>query len=279
MFGYINVNQQELKLREYQTYRSYYCGLCHELKRRYGRTGQLLLSYDMTFLVMLLTGLYEPEEESGKYRCIPHPFVPHDEIMNEAVSYCADMTVLLACYKAEDDWRDEKKAGARALMALLKKEKPRLKEAYPRQAAALNKWIGALTRAEKRGETNPDIPAGCSGRFLGEIFAWKEDVWQKDLKKMGFYLGKFIYLMDAWDDMEKDQKKNNYNVLHLCFRDSLSEETMKALLVPMMSEAAAAFERLPVLKNVNILRNILYSGVWVRYAAVKNERADYEKSL
>ena len=62
MFGYVTVNRPELKVKELELYRSYYCGLCAELHRRYGRKGQLLLSYDCTFLLLLLTGTYEPEE-------------------------------------------------------------------------------------------------------------------------------------------------------------------------------------------------------------------------
>ena len=108
MFGYITVNQQELKIREYDMYRSYYCGLCHALKKRYGRIGQLLLNYDMTFAAMILSSLYEPETEENKRRCIPHPVLPHMERTNEAVGYAADMTVLLAYQKAEDDWHDDR---------------------------------------------------------------------------------------------------------------------------------------------------------------------------
>ena len=70
MFGYIVVHKPELKVREYETYRASYCGLCHSLKRRQGRLGQLTLSFDMTFLALLLTGLYEPEQQEGRSRCL-----------------------------------------------------------------------------------------------------------------------------------------------------------------------------------------------------------------
>ena len=70
MFGYIVVNQSEMKFKEYDVYRSYYCGLCQSLKERYGVLGQLSLNYDMTFILMLLTGLYEPEDVVGQCRCV-----------------------------------------------------------------------------------------------------------------------------------------------------------------------------------------------------------------
>lgn len=71
MFGYIVINQSEMKFKEYDVYRSYYCGLCQSLKERYGVLGQLSLNYDMTFILMLLTGLYEPEEQEPVQMCGP----------------------------------------------------------------------------------------------------------------------------------------------------------------------------------------------------------------
>lgn len=107
MFGYIVVNQSEMKFKEYDVYRSYYCGLCQSLKERYGVLGQLSLNYDMTFILMLLTGLYEPEDVVGQCRCVAHPFEKHQIRRNLFTDYVADMTVLFACYKAEDDWDKE----------------------------------------------------------------------------------------------------------------------------------------------------------------------------
>ena len=107
MFGYIVINQSEMKFKEYDVYRSYYCGLCQSLKERYGVLGQLSLNYDMTFILMLLTGLYEPKEQEDQCRCVAHPLEKHATRRNLFTDYVADMTVLFACYKAEDDWEDE----------------------------------------------------------------------------------------------------------------------------------------------------------------------------
>ena len=90
MFGYITVNQQELKIKDYNRYRSYYCGLCQALRERYGKTGQITLTYDMTFLVILLTGLYEPECRIDQRRCMVHPGRKHDMLVNEFSAYAAD---------------------------------------------------------------------------------------------------------------------------------------------------------------------------------------------
>ncbi len=95
MFGYIIVHKPELKVREYETYKASYCGLCRSLKKRHGRIGQMTLSYDMTFLALLLTGLYEPETITGCERCIAHPVNRHHFRQNQYFDYAADMNVLL----------------------------------------------------------------------------------------------------------------------------------------------------------------------------------------
>ena len=109
MYGYVIVNKPELKFKEYDRYRSYYCGLCDILREQYGIRGQVSLSYDMTFLVILLTGLYEPQTAYLEKRCIIHPVAKHPVRKNEVTSYVADMNVLMAYYKCVDDWKDEKK--------------------------------------------------------------------------------------------------------------------------------------------------------------------------
>lgn len=133
MFGYIYVNEQELKLKEYTIYRSFYCGLCHNLKQRYGRTAQMMLNYDLTFLALLLSGLYEPDTESFEKRCIPHPVKKHKMVENEAVDYAADMCVLVSYQKLKDDWEDEKKQTRRAAAAMLRPAYEKVAEKYPRQ--------------------------------------------------------------------------------------------------------------------------------------------------
>ena len=90
MFGYIIVNKAEMKFREFDVYHSFYCGICRELKRKYGVCGQISLSYDMTFLAILLTGLYEPQTRAGKCKCIAHPFESHGTRNNIYTEYAAD---------------------------------------------------------------------------------------------------------------------------------------------------------------------------------------------
>ena len=271
MFGYIYVNEQELKLKEYTAYRSFYCGLCRNLHLRYGRVAQMMLNYDLTFLSLLLTGLYEPQTEREERRCVPHPARRHPMVSNEAIGYAADMCVLLSWQKLRDDWEDERNALRRAAAARLHPAYRKLAEAYPRQTKALEENIQALREAERDGLHDIDAVAGLTGQFLAEIFVWKEDAWAEDLRTMGFYLGKFIYLMDALEDREKDAKRGNYNLFSQGgpIWGTEREKEIETILTDMMAKAARAFERLPVLEHAEIIRNILYSGVWCKYAALR----------
>lgn len=277
MFGYIYVNEQELKLREYTAYRSFYCGLCRNLHQRYGRTAQMMLNYDLTFLAILQNGLYEPETVLEEHRCIPHPMKKHPMICNEAISYAADMSVVLSYQKLMDDWEDDHNYMRRAAAQLLKSDYQKLREQYPRQTGAVEENIRLLREAERAGRREIDYAAGLNGRYLAEIFVWKEDVWQEELRNMGFYMGKFIYLMDALEDAEKDRNQGNFNV----FADygpiwgTEQELQIREILMSMMTASARAFEQLPVLENAEIIRNILYSGVWGRYV-IMQKRAETE---
>lgn len=109
MFGYVIPRNDELKVRELREYRAYYCGLCSCLGSNYGFTGQLSLTYDMTFLCLLLSALYEPEISVQNIRCVAHPAHKHLSKQSVYTKYAADMNILLAYYKCMDDWKDEHK--------------------------------------------------------------------------------------------------------------------------------------------------------------------------
>lgn len=269
MFGYIMINQPELKIKDYQTYHAYYCGLCKILKEKYGRIGQVTLTYDMAFLVILLSGLYEPKSKREKHHCMVHPTKSHTMLYNDATRYAADMNILLSYHNLMDDWFDEKNMAKLAFANILKSSYKEITPVYKRQAKALHSYIRKLSYSESNLESDIDKVAGFTGELLGQLFVWKEDIWSEDLYKMGFYLGKFIYLMDAYEDLEKDQKLNQYNPWSAFCNQPHFEKRVKQILTMMMAECCKSFERLPILTNAPILRNILYSGVWNRYYMVK----------
>lgn len=291
MFGYITVNKPELKVKELELYRSYYCGLCAELHRRYGRRGQLLLSYDCTFLAILLTGMYEPGETERMGRCVAHPAVLHREMSSRYTKYAADMNVLLGWLKAADDWQDEHKASAKAAAILLRKDYLSVRAKWPRQEEAVRTQIRALSEIEKAGITlrkdssaaaddknkelllaKLDEAAGTTGKFLGQLCAVHEDIWAPTLEDLGFYLGKFVYITDAFDDMEKDSHSGNFNILNQLkeLDPEAFEETVKSILIDTAARCCRSFEKLPIVKNVELLRNVLYSGIWVRYHQIRS---------
>lgn len=279
MFGYVTVCEPELKMKDFRKYRSYYCGLCQELKERYGFIGQTTLTYDMTFAILLLTSLYECETKTEQHRCKIHPVKQQMMRRNEITQYAADMNLLLAYFHLEDDWVDEKKATAFLGKQVLGKKAKEIIGEYPRQSRVIQKALRAIQKCEKEQCMDLDRISGYFGKMMAELFVYKKDVWEKTLRRMGFFLGKFIYLMDAYDDLEDDIKKGCYNPLKKLRESEDYEERMKGILCMMIAECSAEFEKLPCLLDVDILRNILYDGVWNRYRLIqmkKNEGKEQE---
>lgn len=261
MFGYVLLNKPELKFKEYDIYKSYYCGLCHTLKKRHGIMGQISLTYDMTFLTILLTSLYEPEIIEESHRCISHPFNKHLMVSSKYTDYVADMNVILAYYKSLDDWNDEHNIFKLAYSSLLKNKCKQ----YEEKSLAISNLLTQLQEYEKSGETNIDTVAGTFGKIMGIVCTPKDDQWAPTLERFGFFLGKFIYILDAYKDIHKDMKKNNYNPFKNVCNEPDFNDRIEKMLTMMMAECSKQFEYLPILDNINILRNILYAGVWTKY--------------
>ena len=282
MFGYININKSQLSEEERKAYQAYYCGLCRKLKTNCGVKGQALLTYDMTFLIVLLTGLYEVEDHRKKFTCAIHPTKKQLAYINEITDYAADMNVVLAYENFGDDWRDHHSIPKKAYMKVLDKDYQRIYLKYPRQVEAIQTYIEKLEEAEEAKEYNIDAVAGLTGEMLGILFAWKQDEWQTDLKEFGCYMGKFIYIMDAYEDIGDDVKKKSYNpliqLMHCCNNDQEKfDKSCRLMMTSMLSEAAKIFERLPILLHADIIRNVLYSGVWSKYEYIQMKKRKKHK--
>lgn len=271
MFGYIVINKPELKIRDFETYNAFYCGLCKTLKQRHGIAGQATLNYDLTMVALLLTALYEPETDWRHFRCAVHPSGRHTAAVNAYSAYCADMNLLLTYEKLNDDVEDEGKKSSRFFRLFLKRKVKKVVSRYPEKAKAIRAALKELSAAENRGETDLDLVAGCFGRVLEAVCCYQDDVWAKELRRFGFYLGKFIYLLDAYDDLENDAAKGNYNPLLVQRDEPGFEERFEEVLKMMMAEVAQAFEILPIVSYAEILRNILYGGVWTKYIAKREK--------
>ena len=277
MYGYITIDQPEIRFKDYYKYRAYYCGLCHALKNGYGQLSRIAVGFDMTFLAVLLDGLYDSETTRRDFRCPLHPFVKRSMLANEFLDYAAAMDLYLAYLKCEDDWNDEKKIHRKLYGSLIRGKVREIEKEYPEKTRAIREHLQALTALEQAGSDDFEAAASCFGRVTEEIFAYREDHWRDGLKRMGFFLGKFIYLLDAREDLEQDREKGLYNPLRTLSGEEDYEERIHEILMLMISEAAEAFERLPIDENMEILRNILYSGVWNKYR--KEQETPDERSL
>ncbi len=272
MFGYVNINQPEIRFKDFYRFRSFYCGMCRELQHRHGIFGRLSLGYDMTFLIVLLSGLYDCETTLESFRCIVHPLKKRNSRINEFTTYAADMNLLLAYFKCLDDWEDEKKLTSRIYSMLISRKAKGVINKYPEKALKIEGYLKEQLQYEKSGEKDLDTVSGFFGHVLEEVFDYKSDLWSPYLRKIGFFLGKFVYIMDAYDDIQEDIEKGNYNPLIELYNKEDFDEKVKNILAMMISESADAFEMLPVDDNIEILRNIIYSGVWKKYEIIGIKR-------
>ncbi len=276
MFGYVVANWKELDKDQQERYRSVYCGICRNIRIRSSQMARMGLSYDMAFLALLLMSLYEPEETQGGKACGLHPIHPRPWVENEYTRYSADMNVALAYYNFLDDWEDDRKYSAKLMADVLKKHYDTIEKTYPRQCGAIETCLKKLADLEKQGCANPDEPAGAFGELMAELMVCKDDLWAPTLRELGESLGRFIYLLDAVMDYDKDEKKGRYNPF-IAMGTGKDPARWEEYLVLTMSRCAQAFERLPLVQDKALLDNILYSGVWVSYRGMMRKEEHHDR--
>lgn len=274
MFGYVRPCLESLDEAQKKRYRAWYCGLCQSLGDRHGFRGRMTLTYDMTFLAIFVSALYEPAEAHGQMRCLPHPKEAHDFVRTSMTDYAADMTIALAYFKALDDWQDDRSLPGGLTAQLLKKRYEAVSADYPRQCADLEKNLRALSEVEAAHSDSPDAAANCFGALMASLFVREEDYWSRTLRLFGASLGRFIYMVDAACDYDADTRKHSYNPVLLMGRQP---EDMRDVLTLLLGDASAAFESLPIVSDADILRNILYEGVWQSYNEFLHRRAEKQK--
>ena len=262
MFGYVRPNLADMSTEDQARYRAHYCGLCHAIGDRHGQAARMALTFDLTYLTIFQGSLYEPEETSGEGRCVPHPVKPHAWVRSKVTDYAADMTIALTYHKLLDDWQDDRNIAAKGASAALKKAYTKVRTDWPRQCEGIERTLAALNQVEKQRDPSPDAAARCFGELMAELFVMQEDYWSGALRAFGYSLGRYIYLLDAACDYDKDAKKGGYNPVLLMDK---RPEDMRDTLELVLGDASAAFEKLPLIQDEEILRNILYSGVWLGY--------------
>ena len=278
MFGYVRAADEMLSQEDRQRYRSVYCGLCHALGRRYGLAGRMILNFDLTFLAMLLQ---EGPCDTCEKRCIAHPLKARTcQKGSGALDTAADMSVILTWWQVQDGIADHGFFGAlqyRFAALLLRRAYRRAKGYQPDFDAATQRQLRDLAEMERRGEPSLDAPADAFARLLAAAAEGAKDpVKRRVLGQMLYHLGRWIYLVDAADDLAKDVKSGGYNPLPRRYdlpEGKLTEEArweLSATLDSSVRAMAAAFELWDFGENRGIIENIVYQGLYAVGGAVLN---------
>lgn len=177
MFGFITPNFETLDEKEKSRYQSVYCGLCHSLRDNYSNVARLALSYDLTFLVLLLSSLYEPREATDNCNCIFHPGNKFETAQNKFSDYCADMTVALAYHKILDDINDENKFSAKISEVALKSQYKKVEKKLPEACEKIQNLMQEICIAERQAKNKEsgDEISKIFGLITAEIFTPNKD--------------------------------------------------------------------------------------------------------
>lgn len=271
MFGYVRINKMDLTFREYEHYKAYYCGLCKYLKRNHTELSRMTINYDITFLIVLLSSIYQPSAQVFHEKCIVDPVKKKKHIINEITEYAASMNILLAYYKLEDDVNDEGDIKSRLVRRAYRKSFKTAYDKYPQKADFIKACLGELRSLEEDQSTSIDQTSNCFARLLEEIFDYKDDEYRDRLRKVGFNIGKYIFIMDAYEDLDQDLEKGRYNPFS-SYKDD--REGLKVRVDKLIGMTLARLEEailnLDIKVNKSIIDNIIYSGVYLRYKGLIN---------
>lgn len=265
MFGFVAADLKRLSPEQRQRYNACYCGLCNALHERHGLLARMTLTYDMTFLVMFLNSLYEPHELHGEDRCPTHPIKRRSWWQSEITDYAADMNIALAYLNCIDDWEDDLNAAAFAEAKLMKSSYEQICKAYPRQCEAIKAGMSRLKEIEDSFKPMPDEASRSFGLLMAELFVYREDHWSDDLRALGMALGQFIYVMDACIDLRDDKRYYKYNPFVKLYGRLDEMQCFRDILQMLMGDCVYHFDRLPLVRDADILKNILCSGVWSKF--------------
>lgn len=288
MFGYVTPLKPELKIREFEVFRSYYCGICMSIKKDFGNIPRMTLNYDMTFLGLLLDSLQDEDVNVEIKRCMAHPFKKKPIILNnKALSYAAAMNVSLIYYKLLDDVKDEKSTKSKVGALVLSPYKNKFNRNVTDINDIIEDNLKALSILEKdKNFASIDeiahpfsiIVAKILELYSEELKDNSEEL-RMDLFDLGYALGKWIYLIDALDDLKEDMEKGKFNPISFLFNDeNKSYEDLIEEIKPRMEftilncgyNCKAALDKLPVKRNKEILENIISLGMMDKYTRITN---------
>ena len=279
MFGYVRINKMDLTFREYEHYRAYYCGLCKTLKKDYTEISRVSINYDITFLILILTSVYQPKSEIFYEKCLVNPLKDKKHMTNEFSEYVAAMNILLTYYKLEDNVVDRGDLKDKIARKIYKRSFKKAYEKYPDRAEKIKKHLDDLAELEKEGSTSIDRTSNTFGELMREIFMYRDDEYAERLGEVGFNAGKYIYILDAYEDLEEDIKNNEYNPFkeYENREDELKEKVDRNIMM-CLSRLEKAIMDLDIKVNRGIIDNIIYSGIYLRYKGILNKTVD-EKNM
>ena len=267
MFGYVKALKAEMKFREFERYRSVYCGLCKAISADYGQLPRLAVSYDLTFLLLLIEALQAENPTIKPESCVLHPLRKHPIAQPDAVLRIgAAIAVLLASSKLDDNVKDKEKpvstAGLRLMTAKAVKKAQRNQ---PEIAAAIKAHLAELDALESNN-TGIELQATCFGELLAALAqpcaaaAGLDQETQKSVSVLCADLGRWVYLMDALDDYTDDMKTRGRSFIKAADRQAAVGQISPLLeaLEDRMEKTAAL---LPYQRDAGIVANILLDGL------------------
>jgi hypothetical protein len=244
--------------------------------KKCGQFSRMLLTYDAAFLALLLTLLVKKEGRYSKEACFANPIKKKHILRdNPLISYSSDINLLLTYYKLKDDWEDDHSFIALMGEGLHGINVHRLQKAYPEKNEALKKYLGTLSKLEHENCDSMDRAAEPFARIMEEIMYYEPACSSQSVKDglrwIGYNLGKWIYVLDAYDDLEKDWKNKRYNVLLNQFiikKEEKIEEFKKRILDQVrfnltycLAQASQAYDLLDIGPGKGVLDNIFYLGM------------------
>ncbi len=266
MFGYVKACKPELKVKEYDTYKAVYCSLCKKLGKSYGLLSRFTLSYDFTFLALLNMSMTDGCDGFERKRCAFNPLKKCNYCKNlDAVDMPAAAAMIMLYYKILDNIADErgfKKLGYWFLKPIFSRAHKKAARQYPNIETAVAEYIAAQNTLEKEGCTSMDEAADPTAKVMEKILALcsEDDIQKRVLSRLGYCIGRYVYLLDAAVDLQEDIKSGSYNVLKNVDAAEYKDR-IKSQLYFCVNEASRAFELLDIKKYKTILGNIIYLGL------------------
>ncbi|MDO4868683.1 MAG: DUF5685 family protein [Bacillota bacterium] len=296
MLGYVRIYKPDLKVREYEVYCGYYCGVCKYIGKEYGQFPRMALSYDAAFLAVLLGSVIADPDEPVQEHCVVHHIRKRTVIRNESIEYAGDLMLILAWFKLMDDVNDEGKTSAKAASVLLRSKYRRLEKKRPALCRAISENLAVLSRLESEHCASLDEAAEAFAKIMEAIFREGSSELHETFAQIGYHMGKWIYLIDALDDIEENIQDGAYNPLlyRFDFRgrvsgdESLAGETADAFrarirervafnLYHYLAVLSKSIENLDIKKNKGIIENVIYFGMNRKTEEILEHKEDHKE--